>query len=487
MAMKLTEAQISDIVARVVSEFKKPAAAPAAAKEWDATQYKGRRLIGIYETMEEAIEQANAGYRAVRAMSVAQREKVITAIRELTRKEAPVMAALGVAETKMGRVDHKIAKHMLVADKTPGTEDIVEEARTGDSGLTLTEMAPFGVVGAITPSTNPSETVICNSMGMIAAGNGVVFNPHPGAIATSNYAVDLVNRAVHAAGGPEILVSSVAKPTLDTANIMYQHPAIRLLVCTGGPGVVKAVLSSGKKAIGAGAGNPPVIVDDTADIEKAAKDIIDGCTFDNNLPCIAEKEVFVFNNVADRLIAGMQKNGCILLTREQADKLAEVVLDKKVNEKTGKVSYVVNRNCVGRDASVLLEKIGIRVGPEIRCAIAEVPFDHLFVQEELMMPILGIVRVKDIDEAINLACKAEHGNRHTAHMHSKNIDNLSRFAKAVETTIFVKNAPSYAGIGFGGEGHTTFTIAGPTGEGITSAKSFTRLRRCVMADHFRII
>ena len=214
---------------------------------------------------------------------------------------------------------------------------------------------------------------------------------------------------------------------------------------------------------------------------------IDGCTFDNNLPCIAEKEVFVFNNVADRLIAGMQKNGCILLTREQADKLAEVVLNKKVNEKTGKVSYVVNRDCVGRDAHVILAKIGINVGPEIRCAIAEVPFEHLFVQEELMMPILGIVRVRDIDEAIDLACKAEHGNRHTAHMHSKNIDNLSRFAKAVETTIFVKNAPSYAGIGFGGEGHTTFTIAGPTGEGITSARSFTRRRRCVMADSFRII
>ena len=487
MAMNLTEAQINEIVSRVVSEFKKPAAAPAAAKEWDATQYQGRRLVGVYETMEEAIEQANAGYRAVRAMSVAQREKVITAIRELTRKEAPVMAALGVAETKMGRVDHKIAKHMLVADKTPGTEDIVEEAKTGDAGLTLTEMAPFGVVGAITPSTNPSETVICNSIGMIAAGNGVVFNPHPGAIATSNYAVDLVNRAVASAGGPAVLVASVVKPTLETANVMYKHPSIKLLVCTGGPGVVRAVLSSGKKAIGAGAGNPPVIVDDTADIAKAAKDIIDGCTFDNNLPCIAEKEVFVFENVADRLIAGMQKNGAILLTREQADALAKIVLVEKTNPKTGKTALTVSRDCVGRDCRVILEKIGLVVGPEIRCAIAEVPFEHPFVQEELMMPILGIVRVKDIDEAIDLAVKAEHGNRHTAHMHSKNVDHLTRFARAVETTIFVKNAPSYAGIGFGGEGHTTFTIAGPTGEGITSARSFTRKRRCVMVDSFRII
>ena len=485
MANNLTEAQIGEIVARVVSEFKKPAAAGGGA--WDATQYHGRAFVGVYATMEEAIEAANAGYLAVRAMSVAQREKVITAIREYTRAEARTLAELGVAETKMGRVDHKEAKHHLVADKTPGTEDIVEEARTGDRGLTLTEMAPFGVVGAITPSTNPSETVICNSIGMIAAGNGVVFNPHPGAIATSNYAVDLVNRAVASAGGPPVLVASVVKPTLETADVMYKHPSVKLLVCTGGPGVVRAVLSSGKKAIGAGAGNPPVIVDDTADIDKAAKDIIDGCTFDNNLPCIAEKEVFVFDNVADRLIAGMQKSGSILLTREQADALAKVVLVDKTNPKTGKTVKTVSRECVGRDCRVILEKIGVHVGPEIRCAIAEVPFEHPFVQYELMMPILGIVRVRDIDEAIDLAVKAEHGNRHTAHMHSKNVDHLTRFARAVETTIFVKNAPSYAGIGFGGEGHTTFTIAGPTGEGLTSARSFTRRRRCVMVDSFRII
>ena len=296
MALNLTEAQINDIVSKVVSQYKATSASPASAaapvaerpKIYDATQYKGRRFIGVYATMEEAIEVANAGYRAIRSMSVADREKIITAIRKLTRAEAHIMAEIGVAETKMGRIDHKTAKHNLVADKTPGTEDIREEAKTGDNGLTLTEMAPFGVVGAITPSTNPSETVICNSIGMIAAGNGVVFNPHPGAIATSNYAVDLVNRAVKSAGGPEVLVASVIKPTLDTANVMYKHPSIKLLVCTGGPGVVKAVLSSGKKAIGAGAGNPPVIVDDTANIDKAAKDIIDGCTFDNNLPCIAE-------------------------------------------------------------------------------------------------------------------------------------------------------------------------------------------------------
>ena len=485
MAIKWTEADIESIVSSVLKSL--GTGVPAAKGEWNSTSYSGRKLIGIFEDMKDAIDAATAGYKAVRAMSLAEREKIIAKIRDLTREEAPVMAALGVAETKMGRVDHKTAKHLLVADKTPGTSDIVSQVKTGDDGLTLTEMAPFGVVGSITPSTNPSETVICNSIGMIAAGNGVVFNPHPGAISTSNYAVDLVNRASAMAGGPDILVASVAKPTLDTADIMYKHPNIRLLVCTGGPGVVKSVLSSGKKAIGAGAGNPPVIVDDTADIKKAGKDIIDGCSFDNNLPCIAEKEVFAFASIADELIDTMLKNGAYLISKEQADKLSKIVLVDRKNPKTGVISKTVSRDCVGRDARVLLDKIGVKVGPEIRCIICETEFMHPFVQHELMMPILPIVRVSNIDEAIDLAVKAEHGNRHTAHMHSKNIDHLTRFARAVETTIFVKNAPSYAGIGFGGEGHTTFTIAGPTGEGITSAKSFTRLRRCVMVDNFRII
>jgi len=480
---QMTENEIKDIVAKVLGQMK---TLSPSGESWDSTQYGGRSFIGIFDDMNAAIEAANKGYKAVRAMSVEEREKIITEIRRLTREEAAIMANLGVAETKMGKVEHKRLKHILVADKTPGTEDITATAKTGDYGLTLIEPAPFGVVGAITPSTNPSETVICNSIGMIAAGNGVVFNPHPGAIATSNYAVDLVNRASRSAGGPDILVCSMKKPTMESAAIMQSHPLIKLLVCTGGPGVVKAVLSSGKKAIGAGAGNPPVIVDDTADIKKAAKDIIDGCTFDNNLPCIAEKEVFAFDTIADELIAGMKRAGSYQITRAQADELAKIVLVEKT-KKDGTTAKIVNRDCVGRDADILLSKIGVNVGKDIRCIIAEVPFEHPFVQEELMMPILGIVRVKNIDEAIDLACKAEAGRRHSAHMHSKNIDNLSRFAREVETTIFVKNAPSYAGIGFGGEGHTTFTIAGPTGEGITSARSFTRQRRCVMADSFRII
>lgn len=467
--MKLDEKQISEIIKNVLAS----AAAENSVVE-DARSYKG-----VFGSMTEALEAVNKAYKQFRSYSVEQREQMIAKIRELTLNEAEEMAKLGVAETGMGRVSDKIIKHQLVAKKTPGTEDLSPSVMTGDAGLTLIEMAPFGVIGSITPSTNPSETVICNTIGMIAGGNAVVFNPHPNAKKTANYAVDLVNRAILAAGGPENLVVSVANPTMDSSKEMMQSPIVRMLVATGGPGVVRALLSSGKKAIGAGAGNPPVIVDETADIKKAARDIVAGASFDNNLPCIAEKECFAVDSIASELIAGMQEAGAYLIKGEQIDKLVKIALV----EKDGK--YDINKKWVGKDAGKFLKELGI--DSDARLIICETENLHPFVQVEMMMPILAVVRVPDVDDAIEKAVAAEHGNRHSAHIHSKNVDTLTKFARAVETTIFVKNAPSYAGIGAGGEGYTTFTIAGPTGEGLTAAHSFTRQRRCVMVDGLHIV
>lgn len=463
----LDEKYISKIVESVLSEMT------------DVNVVNEKRQLGVFDDMEEAIKAVSKAYKEFRSYTVAQREKMIQKIRAITLQNAEMLAKLGVSETGMGRVSDKIIKHQLVAEKTPGTEDINPSAWTGDRGLTLVEMAPFGIIGSITPSTNPSETVICNSMGMIAAGNAVVFNPHPGAKKTSNAAVDLVNRAILEAGGPENLVVSVKNPTMQTSEKMVKSPLVKMLVATGGPGVVKMLLSSGKKAIGAGEGNPPVIVDETADIKKAGADIVAGASFDNNLPCIAEKECFVVSKVADELISSMVENGAYLIKGSDIDKLIKIALV----EKDGK--FVINKKMVGKDARLFLKELGIEADP--RLIICETDFNHPFVQTELMMPILPIVRVKDIDEAIECGVKAEAGRRHSAHIHSKNIDNLTRFAREVETTIFVKNAPSYAGIGAGGEGYTTFTIAGPTGEGLTAAHSFTRQRRCVMVDGLHII
>lgn len=464
--MQIDEAKIEQIIREVMGAAN-PAPQAAGAQK------------GVFDRMGDALEAVQLAYRQLRGYTVAQREAMVAKIREYILNEAETMARMGVAETGMGRVADKVIKHQLVANKTPGTEDLSPRAYTGDDGLTLVEMAPYGIIGSITPSTNPSETVLCNSIGMIAAGNGVVFNPHPNAKETSNYAVDLVNRAVLAAGGPENIVVSVKTPTMDSSKEMVSSPAVKMLVATGGPGVVKMLLSSGKKAIGAGAGNPPVIVDDTADIAKAARDIVAGASFDNNLPCIAEKECFALGSICDELMEQMAKNGAYRISGAQVDKLVEIAL----HHKDGK--YSLNKKWVGKDASLFLKELGI--ASDARLIIMETESSHPFVQEELMMPILPIVRVNNISEAIRLAVEAEHGNRHSAHIHSKNVDHLTAFARAVETTIFVKNAPSYAGIGAGGEGHTTFTIAGPTGEGLTSARSFTRQRRCVLVDGFHII
>ena len=431
------------------------------------------KRLGIFEDMNDAIAAAIEAQKVMQKMPMDFREKIISNIRRLTIENAELLARMGVEETGMGNVGDKILKHKLLAEKTPGTEDITTRVFSGDRGLTLIEMGPFGVIGAITPTTNPSETILCNSIGMIAGGNTVVFNPHPAAIKTSQYAIELVNRASMEAGGPCNVATSVVKPTMDTSKIMMSHKAIQLIAATGGPGVVTTVLSSGRRGIGAGAGNPPALVDDTADIPKAARDIVNGCTFDNNLPCIAEKEIVAVESIADELKAELLENGCYEATPDQIAKLAATVITPK---------GALNRKCVGRDAKTLMKMIGVDVPSNVRCIIFEGEKEHPLIAIELMMPILGIVRAKDIDDAIEKAVWLEHGNRHSAHIHSKNIDNITKYGKAIDTAILVKNAPSYAALGFGGEGYCTFTIASRTGEGLTSAQTFTKRRHCIMSD-----
>jgi propionaldehyde dehydrogenase len=472
--MNLANVEMEKLVAAVVKEVLKSSGTSSP------------NAYGVFDCIVRAVEDASLAQKQLMTFSLEKRAEFITAMREAALAHAEFLAEMAVKETGMGRVADKIIKNRLAALKTPGTEDLKTEAYTGDRGLTIVEMAPFGVIGAITPVTNPAATIINNSIGMIAAGNSVVFCPHPSARDTSLKTVEILNKAIISRGGPQDILCTIKEPSLKAVQELMNHPKVNLLVATGGPDVVRAVLSSGKKAIGAGAGNPPVVVDETADIEKAAKDIVDGGTFDNNLPCIAEKSIIVVGSVADLLLANMQKHGAYLIQGRHLRDLEKLVLQEKIVE-PGKSKYVPSKQYVGKDARYILEKIGIRAGEEIRGIVALVEAHHPFVMVELMMPILPLVQVKNIDEAIALAVKVEHGNRHTAIMHSKNVDHMTRFAKAIQTTIFVKNAPSYAGIGVGGEGFTTFTIAGPTGEGLTSARTFTRQRRCVLVDALSIV
>ena len=458
---------ITDLVKKVIEEL---------VKEQDPGSTAS---TGLYDTVDEEVEGAVEAQKRLIEMSVQRRCEIIASIRKAVLDNNEMLSALAVKETMIGRYEDKVRENILCATKTPGVEDIQPIALSGDHGLMLLEYAPVGVIGALTPITNPTGTLIHNSISMVAAGNAVVFNPHPTARETSTRLVQIIHQAVVAAGGPAGLVASVRNPTLDTAREVIEHPKVKMLVATGGRPVVKIVLSSGKKAIGAGAGNPPVLVDETAHIRRAAECIINGASINNNIFCTCEKEVIVVDEVADSLIKFMQETGkAYLLSPDEVEKVTKLVVtsERKIN-----AAYI------GKNVQVILKEVGVELGEECRLAIFQATKDHPLVWLEQMMPVMPIVRVKDVEEGIRFAVEVEQGNRHTAIMHSTNVDHMTAFARAVQTTIFVKNGPSYAGIGLGGEGHTSFTIAGPTGEGLTSARSFTRQRRCTLVESFRII
>jgi propionaldehyde dehydrogenase len=465
--METTPEMIASIIKKVMEEL-----AGGESRKIEVTD-------GLFPTVNDAVEAGVAAQKKLLGMSLERRKDIIASIRRSVLDHNEELSAMAVEETKLGRYEDKVRENILCATKTPGVEDIEPRAHTGDHGLMLLEYAPVGVIGSLTPITNPTGTLINNSIGMISAGNAVVFNAHPSATKTSSHMLQVIHQAIVNADGPAGLVSSVRNPTLDTAKEVIEHPRINMLVATGGRPIVNIVLRSGKKAIGAGAGNPPVLVDETATIRKAAQNIVSGASINNGIFCTCEKEVIVVQEVADALIKFMQETGRVyLLSPQEAERVTQLVVTPERH---------INGKYIGRNVQVILHDAGIEIGDEFRLAVFEAPADHPLVWLEQMMPILPVVRVKDINEGIEFSVKVEQGNRHTAIMHSTHVEHMTAFARAVQTTIFVKNGPSYAGIGLGGEGHTSFTIAGPTGEGLTSARTFTRQRRCTLCESFRII
>jgi acyl-CoA reductase-like NAD-dependent aldehyde dehydrogenase len=439
---------------------------------------------GIFGTIDEAVRASRTAFAALSAIGLEQRKAVIESMRKAMRAQAENLARMAVDETGLGRFEDKIQKNLLVTNKTPGPEELVPTAASGDHGLVLIEPAPFGVIGAITPVTNPPSTIICNAIAMVSAGNTVVFNAHPSAKRVSAATVRFLNQAIVAAGGPPNVLATVAEPTIQSAGELMKHPLIRLLVVTGGPGVVQAAMNSGKRAICAGPGNPPAVVDATANIDKAGRDVVMGHSFDNNVICVDEKEVIAVDSIADALKASMKRAGAVELKPSDLPRLEKVIFEKNAGPRG---HATVNRKFVGKNASLILQELGIPAGPEVRTVLVEVPNDHPLIWTEQMMPVLPLTRVRTVDEAIELAVAAEGGCFHTATMHSHDLSALSKMAKACNCSIFVKNGRAVDGLGAAGEGYTSFTIASPTGEGLTTPRSFSRWRRCTLVDQFRIV
>ncbi len=487
---ELNESQLRGIVEEVLQKMMtgEQTVAPGAARTVipqpalaPATSYVPRGR-GIFDTVDKSVAAATEAFRVLNASTLEQRGKIIAAIRKCGTDNAREFAMRTIQETGMGRLEHKLNKMFSASERTPGIEDLETRAWSGDNGLTTVEMAPYGVIAAVTPSTHPVPTLINNTISMVAAGNAVVFAPHPAAKNVFLYAIGLINDAIVAAGGPENLLTTVAEPSIQSAQELFNHPDIPLLVVTGGPGVVKAAMKVSKKVIAAGPGNPPVVVDETADIHQAVADIIEGGSFDNNILCTSEKEIFVIDSVFDLFMREMALQGMVRLERPQIDALTkEAFIPGKGAEP------VLNRELVGRNASVLAERIGLKISDDVLLLYGETDVDHPFVMEEQMMPFIPVVRVPDAKRAIELAVRAEGKRFHTALIHSRNIANMHGMACRVNTTIFVKNGSCLAGLGVGGEGTLSFTIATPTGEGVTTARTFTRSRRCALKRYFHIV
>ncbi len=478
---RLTDREIDEIARRIAADIRGGGGGQALSPVPPVDGQAG--ALGVFPTVSEAVRAAAAAQVQFVALPLATRARILAAMRQSMLDNCDALAKTAFDETGYGRYEDKIVKNRLVTERTPGLEDLAPIAVSGDHGLELTEPAPFGVIGAITPVTNPTSTIICNSIGMLAAGNSVVFNVHPYAKNCCMQTIALLNKAIVGAGGPPNVIAGVANPTIESAQELMKDRGVRLVVVTGGPDVVRQAMLSGKRAICAGPGNPPVVVDETADIDKAARDIILGGSTDNTIICTDEKETFAVASIADALIASMGRQGGMVLPPNRLPELERVVFAEM---KGPRQKARLNKDLIGKNANIILGKMGISAPDSVRMVVVEVNEDHPLLWTEQMMPVMPVCRVPNANRAIDLAVEVEGGNRHTAIMHSKNLDNLSRMAKACDCSIFVKNGRSQAGLGLDGEGYCSFTIASPTGEGMTSPRSFSRWRRCVLVDHFRI-
>ena len=471
---QIDEKQIEEIVSQVLKTLQQ--GGPAAVQPTLSAGASSSSRAGVFATATAAIAAAKTAQAAFVKLGFAKRREIIEAIKEVSLANAKRLADLAVQDTNMGNAAHKVMKNEGAVTLSPGVDDLISEAISGDSGTLLIEYVPFGVINSITPTTNPTSTVINHAIVMLSAGNAVVFSPHPNARDCTEETMHIINEAIVKAGAPPNLLTSVENASLRTAKEIMEHPDIAMLVATGGASVVKAALSSGKKTIAAGPGNPPAIIDETADVQEAAKHVIAGTSFDNNLLCIGEKALFVSESVANETVRELTQNGGHLLNASQREALEAVVTEKGES----------NKEYIGKDATTILNAAGITAPAQTVAIVVEVPADHDFVINEYLMPILPVVRCRDFDEALAGAVRAEGGRGHTAVLHTNNTQRITQFNKAMDCSVVVINAPSYASCGLEGEGFLAMTIAGPTGEGFTRPRTFTRQRRLTIANNLSV-
>lgn len=476
--MQVTEELIRNVVKEVLSHVRNGKTGPRKGQ----TPTAGR--FGVFEDVDSAVKAAAQAQKQFASCGLEERRKAIDCIRRICIHQAEELGREEFEETRIGRLEHKIDKLKVVGSKTPGVEFLRTESFSGDNGVTLTEYAPFGVIGIVTPVTHSLPTLVGNAINMLAAGNAIVCNPHPSGARIACKGTQLFNQAIREAIGIDNLITILAHPTLESAEAIFNHRDVALLCVTGGPAVGRAALRSPKRAIVAGPGNPPVVVDETADLDNAARCIVKGAAYDNNLLCIGEKEVFAVAAIFDELTEAMTRHKAVRLDKKQIEALTKAAFVPAGDDRS---KLIVSKELLGQDAAVLAEKAGVKVPVDTELVFGETEESHPFVAHEQMMPFVPFVRVPDVDTAIALAKKYEHGFRHTAIIHSRNVDTITRMGREMDVSLFVQNGPSMASLGSGGEGYLSFSIATPTGEGVTTPLTFTRQRRTTTVGAMRVL
>ena len=477
--MGLDERRIEEIVEIVVSRLQQQGA-ELLTPDGVATQPDGMKH-GVFEQMDECIEAASKAQRRLVALPLAVREDIIEAIRQVGLTHADEYAQMEFEETGLGKAEDN-AKKNQAACQVMGMEDLNPEVFSGDKGVTIIERIPVGVIASINPVTNGSPTILFNAVMMLAGGNTVVNNPHPKTQGVAARVIQDINKAIVAAGGPPNCVCCLREPSVPSAQTLMTHPKIKLIAVTGGHGVVAFATQTGKRVIAGGPGNPPVVVDETADLDRAARCIIEGASFSHCMACASEKEIFVVDAVADQLKANLKKYGAYEISAAQSEQL----LNHIFNEIKGPGQPgVINMDYIGKSPAFILKSIGLDVGSDAQIVILEADKNHPLVWTEQIMPVLPFVRCRNADEAIDAALAAEQGNGHTMAIHSNNIQTIQKMTNRAKCAAFVKNGScGLASVGVAGEGYTSFHIA-TNGEGQTRPRMFTLIRRCVLTNDFR--
>jgi aldehyde dehydrogenase len=476
--MQVTDELVRSVVLEVLAQVTNGKAAAPHRQNGHA------RPWGVYRDVNAAVSAAAEAQRAFEARGLDDRRKAVECVRRICKDQAETLGREELEETKIGRLPHKIEKLTVIADRIPGVEFLKTEAYSGENGISLIEYAPFGVIGVVTPVTHSLPTLACNAINMLAAGNALVCNPHPSGARVACKGVRLFNQAIHQAIGLDNLLTIIEEPTLESAQAIFDSRDVRMLCVTGGPAVGRAALRSPKRAIVAGPGNPPVVVDETADLDNAARSIVEGGAYDNNLLCIGEKEVFAVAGIFDELMDAMTRYKAVRLDAAQIKALTKAAFAPSKEDPS---KLLLNKDLIGQDAAVLAKHAGMSVPADTELLFGETDESHPFVDHEQMMPFVPFVRVPDVDTAIALAKKYEHGFKHTSVIHSRNVETITRMGREMDTTLYVQNGPSTAGLGSGGEGYLSFSIATPTGEGVTTPLTFTRQRRSTTVRAMRVL